>query len=112
MSAIPGQIGNGRSGSNICPTCNQYIILKPVGDSLLSFNRDGTVHRCWPQEKTLPIGEKIQGKTILNFSLKKRRVTLTLSEDITLEISASSNDELVTMNLLMLTPEGRFEERK
>ena len=98
--------------SEECPKCNQKVILKPVGEDLLSFNLDGTVHRCRSGSEPLLIGSAIQGKTILNFSLKKRRVTLILSDDMTFEISASSDDELVTMNLLLLSPEGRFEERK
>ena len=101
----------GRGGTNICPTCQQIIILKPVGDSLLSFDTDGTIHRCWPGEPKA-IGPAVKGKTILNFSLKKRRVTLTLSDGMTLEIYASLDDELVAMNMTLVTPEGVREEKK
>jgi hypothetical protein len=101
----------GRGGINICPTCQRNIILKPVGDSLLSFELDGTVHRCWPSEPRA-IGPAVMGKTIKNFSLKKRRVTLILSDGMTLEIYASLDDELVAMNMTLVTPEGVREEKK
>ncbi|MCJ7828147.1 MAG: hypothetical protein MUP81_00205 [Dehalococcoidia bacterium] len=109
MSAIASQ--SGRGGSNFCPTCNRPIILKPVGDSLLSFDTDGTIHRCWPAEPKA-IGPAVKGKMIQNFSLKKRRVTLTLSDGMTLEIYASLDDELVAMNMTLVTPDGIREEKK
>ena len=110
MATISRQSGDGRGG-NICPSCNRNIVLKPVGDSLLSFDADGTIHRCWPAEPK-EIGPTVKGKTILNFSLKKRRVTLTLSGGMTLEIYASIDDELVAMNMTLVTPEGMREEKR
>ncbi|MCJ7829363.1 MAG: hypothetical protein MUP81_06455 [Dehalococcoidia bacterium] len=111
MATINRQSGDGRGGTNICPTCNQPINLKPIGDSLLSFDTDGTIHHCWPAEPKA-IGPAVKGKTIQNFSLKKRRVTLTLSDGMTLEIYASLNNELVTMNMTLVSPEGIREEKK
>ena len=106
-----GTSKNSPRASEICPACNQKVTFKEIGESLLPFDLDGTVHRCWPSESK-PIGISVQGKTILNFSLKKRRVTLVLSDDTTLEIYAGTEDELVPMNLRLLAPSGIVEERK
>jgi hypothetical protein len=104
---------NGKSGNNICPTCNHPIILKLVGDNLLSFNPDGTIHRCAPRGPVpLTIGEAIQGKTINKFSLKHRRITLQLSDNHVLEIYATSGDDLVSMAMTLVTPEGIREEKR
>ena len=102
---------NSPRANEVCPACNQRVVLKEIGDSLLPFDLDGTVHRCWPSEPK-SIGISVQGKTILNFSLKKRRVTLVLSDDTTLEIFAGTESELVPMNLRLLAPSGIVEERK
>jgi len=121
MSTVLSQGGKGR---NICPTCQRNIILKPVGDSLLSFDTDGTVHRCWPSEPRA-IGPAVMGKTIKNFSLKKRRITLMLSDGSALEISATSDTEtcpncqsivkikgdLVVMDLRLISSAGIVEEK-
>lgn len=111
MATISRQSGDGRSGTNICPSCQRPIILKPIGDSLLSFDTDGAIHHCWPSEQK-EIGPTVKGKTILNFSLKKRRITLTLSDGMTLEIYASLDDDLVAINMTLVTPEGVKEEKR
>lgn len=87
--------------------------MKPVGDSLLSFEPDGSVHWCQALDsRPLTIGETIQGKIIDKFILKHRRITLILSDSMVLEIYASSGEELVAMNMTLITPDGVREERK
>jgi len=98
--------------TEICNVCDARIILKTVGEDLLSFNPDGTLHRCRLESETKPIGPAITGRIIESFSLRKGRVTLVLSDNIVLEISSSLDDERVAMNLRLVSPEGIFEENR
>lgn len=100
------------SNIEICPTCGQKIVFKPVGDSLLCFELDGTAHKCARQFEPKPIGQAIEGHTIQSFHLKRRVVTLVLSDNFVLEISAASGDALVAMNLRLVSPDGIMEEKR
>lgn len=96
----------------LCPQCGKQVIFKPVGEEFKSFEFDGTIHRCRPEFELKPIGRAISGKTIRDFHLKKRRATFILSGNLVLELFASLDDELVAMNLTLVTPEGVIEEKK
>ena len=98
--------------SDLCPDCKEPVIFKPVGDSLLAFDRDGTIHKCAREYQPKPIGQTIKGKIIEDFHLKQRIATLILSENYVLEISAASNSDLVAMNLRLVSPDGILEEKK
>lgn len=95
-----------------CPSCNEKIVLKPVGESLLAFELDGTVHKCTREYEPRPIGQAIKGKVIEGFELKRRVASIILSDNHILEISASVGNDLVAMNLRLLSPEGIVEEKR
>jgi len=95
-----------------CPSCGQKVVWKPSGDSLLCFELDGTVHKCPRDFQPKPIGQRVEGRTIQSFHLKRRIVTLVLSDNLVLEISAASDNDLVAMNLRLVAPDGVFEEKK
>ena len=94
-----------------CSQCGAIIVLRPSGDNLLSFNPDNTIHHCKVIEKR-PIGQAIAGQTIESFTLKKRRATLTLSGNMVLEISARLDDDLVAMDMMLVTSDGVLSETK
>jgi hypothetical protein len=97
--------------AELCRQCGLAITLRPSGEDLLSFNSDGTLHHCGVIDKR-PIGQAIVGQTIEAFTLKKRRATLTLSGNMVLEISARLDDDLVAMDMMLVTPDGVLSDTK
>ena len=100
----------------ICPDCGERVVLKAVGESLMCYEQDGTIHKCVQNPEyhytPKPLGQSIEGKTILSFHLKRRVATLVLSDNFVLEIYAASGDDLVAMNLRLVSPGGIIEEKK
>lgn len=97
-------------GVRICPQCGGKAIFKRIGEGDLSFNLDGTIHRCDKFEPK-PIGEAVKGHIVTGMKLNKGRLTLFLSEDCLLEISSWYGDERTAINLTLVTPYGKIEEK-
>ena len=95
----------------LCPHCEAQIVLKPSGDNLLSFNPDGTIHRCQSKPELKPIGLAVIGHTIEKIKLNDRVLTIFLSGDFVFELSPRLNDERVALNMVLVTPDGVLEEK-
>lgn len=95
-----------------CPECGQAIKFKvDPGESLKVINVDGTPHVCPTDEPVLirktAFGDALQGRTIEGFTLRDRRLMLTLDGSRTLEVYAVGNAPL---KLQLTSPDGILRE--
>ena len=88
-----------------CPDCGADVRLKSeTGEGeyhhLVLYNLDGTAHNCGMEERHYekhPIGQAVTGKTVVNFQLRGRRLTIALEDGNILTVSAAGTPLTISL---------------
>jgi len=96
-----------------CPGCGAAVLLQKGERDLQPrmYDVNGALHACESDKQSAvyeprPIGQKVVGATVIGFEVRKRKLTLSLSNNSSLEVYCGG----IPLKIWLLTNEGVTED--